>query len=52
MKLDFNKNIHPIFYNKKEYNEYMQEMNTNLEKGMEIANSFRIHPPWKCYDVL
>lgn len=32
MKLDFNKNIHPIFYNKKEYNEYMQEMNTDLEK--------------------
>lgn len=32
MNLDFNKNIHPIFYNKKEYNEYMQEMNTDLEK--------------------
>jgi len=32
MSLDLNKNIHPIFYDKKAYNEYMQESNTELEK--------------------
>jgi hypothetical protein len=30
--LDVNSNVCPIFYNKKAYNEYMQEANTDLEK--------------------
>lgn len=32
LSFDLNKNIHPIFYDKKAYNEYMQESNTKLEK--------------------
>ena len=30
--LDVNRNVHPIFYNKKEYNEYMQNTTTELEQ--------------------
>ena len=30
--VNYNENISPIFYDKKEYNEYMQTMNTELEK--------------------
>lgn len=30
--INYNENIDPIFYDKKEYNEYMQESNTDLER--------------------
>ena len=40
--INYNENISPIFYDKKEYNEYMQTTNTELEKIWKTIEEERI----------
>lgn len=43
-EINFNANIDPIFYDKKEYNAYMQEQNTELERVWRTRMLFENTP--------